>query len=80
MKESRKNIYKHGNAENLEVQLTQTNKKFTILIKDDGVGMKTGAKYGNDLENMKCRMPSIGGEFEMIPVKKGFHIKFDLNL
>jgi signal transduction histidine kinase len=33
-----------------------------------------------DLENMKCRMPSIGGEFEMIPVKKGFHIKFDLNL
>ena len=80
VKESLNNIYKHSNAENAEVQLTQTNKKFTILIKDDGVGMKTDAKYGNGLGNMKWRMSSIGGEFEIIPVKKGFHIKFDLNL
>lgn len=80
VKESLNNIYKHSNAENVEIQLTQTDKKFTIVVKDDGVGVKIGTKYGNGLGNMKWRMSAIGGEFAIIPVEKGFHIRFDLNL
>ena len=80
VKEALNNIYKHSNAKNMEVHLTQTEKKFSITVKDDGVGMKSGTKHGNGMGNMKWRMSSVSGEFKIIPSEKGFQIKFDLDL
>ena len=80
VKEALNNIYKHSNAESVEVHLTQKDKKFSITIKDDGVGMEVGTKHGNGLGNMKWRMSSICGEFVIMPTEKGFQIKFEMDL
>lgn len=80
LKEALNNIYKHSSAGEVELHLLQNNKQFSIIVKDDGVGMKEGTAYGNGLQNMKWRMSSVCGEFIIIPSEKGFQIKFDLNL
>lgn len=80
VKEALNNVYKHSNCLNLELHFSQDDQMFTIEIKDDGVGMRPDAPFGNGLENMKARMASRNGIFLIKPSPSGFHLQLSLNL
>ena len=64
-KEAVNNVVKHSNAKNMFVQLKDTGKKFSLLIRDDGGGFDLSAEQsGNGLNNMQIRAKRIGGEVE----------------
>lgn len=76
MKEALNNIYKHSNAQNVELIFAQHDDEFSIEIKDDGIGLPENVKLGNGFSNMKARMQSSNGTFEIVPSESGMHTKF----
>jgi signal transduction histidine kinase/ligand-binding sensor domain-containing protein len=64
LKESLHNVVKHANAKKVIINFT-TDKNLFISIKDDGKGFEKTNSEGNGLKNMKKRMESIGGFFEI---------------
>ena len=67
VKEALNNVLKHSQSSVVKINVT-VNHKLTIEIQDDGVGINMDKlrKFGNGLHNMKKRMASIDGEFEII--------------
>ncbi len=62
------NALKHGHPQTLRVELRTTKEFVTLLVVDDGRGFDTAVAYrgmGMGLTNMRQRMRSIGGEFEL---------------
>lgn len=64
LKESLHNVVKHADAKKVIIYF-KTGKNFFISIKDDGKGFEKTNSGGNGLKNMKMRMKSIGGSFEI---------------
>ena len=66
VKESLNNVLKHSQSTVVKINVT-INDKLIIEIQDDGVGinMEKLRKFGNGLNNMKKRMASINGEFDI---------------
>jgi signal transduction histidine kinase len=66
VKESLNNVLKHSQSTVVKINVT-INDKLIIEIQDDGVGinMEKLRKFGNGLSNMKKRMASINGEFDI---------------
>lgn len=79
-KEAFNNIYKHSNAENVEIYFTLENELFTMEIKDDGVGITKENIAGNGMRNMKRRIQDLGGNFTLRPSDKGLHLVFEINI
>ncbi|WP_462250658.1 sensor histidine kinase [Ferruginibacter sp.] len=65
LKESLHNIVKHAGAKKVIIKFN-TDKNLSVIIKDDGKGFENINKEGNGLKNMKKRIDSIGGFFEII--------------
>jgi two-component system sensor histidine kinase UhpB len=71
VKEALQNTVKHANSRFflLEVQLQDNFLK--LKIEDDGSGFEIeNVKLGNGLKNMRSRVESLGGEFEMLSEEK----------
>ena len=66
VKEALNNVLKHSQSSVVRINVT-VNNRLTIEIQDDGVGinMEKLRKFGNGLNNMKKRMASIDGEFNI---------------
>ncbi|HWK04337.1 MAG TPA: 7TM diverse intracellular signaling domain-containing protein [Puia sp.] len=66
VKESLNNVLKHSQSSVVKINVT-VGDKLIIEIQDDGVGinMEKLRKFGNGLNNMKKRMASINGEFDI---------------
>jgi signal transduction histidine kinase/ligand-binding sensor domain-containing protein len=64
LKESLHNVVKHANAKKVIINF-KTDKNLFVSIKDDGKGFEKTNSGGNGLKNMKKRMESIGGLFEI---------------
>ncbi|HVV03791.1 MAG TPA: sensor histidine kinase [Puia sp.] len=66
VKEALNNVLKHSQSSVVRINVTVTD-RLTIEIQDDGVGinMEKLRKFGNGLHNMKKRMASIDGDFEI---------------
>jgi signal transduction histidine kinase len=66
VKEALNNVLKHSQSSVVKINVTVSD-KLIIQIQDDGVGinMEKLRKFGNGLHNMKKRMTSIDGEFEI---------------
>lgn len=66
VKEALNNVLKHSQSSVVKINVT-VGEKLVIEIQDDGVGinMEKLRKFGNGLHNMKKRMASIDGEFEI---------------
>jgi signal transduction histidine kinase len=66
VKEALNNVLKHSQSSVVKINVSVSD-KLTIEIQDDGVGinMEKLRKFGNGLHNMKKRMASIDGEFEI---------------
>ena len=80
VKEALNNVAKHSQASIVRINVT-VNEKLIIEILDDGVGinMEKLRKFGNGLNNMKKRMASIDGEFN-IENHEGTRTSFWLSL
>ena len=67
VKEILNNISKHSMATELFFGLVLTNDNMVITIKDNGIGFDCKTiTYGNGLKNMKSRITTIGGKFEIL--------------
>jgi two-component system, NarL family, sensor histidine kinase DesK len=76
VKEAVHNVYKHSQANKIEIQLEQTETYFKITILDDGIGLAETIQKGNGLSNMTLRMEAINGTFKIVPVQKGTCLLF----
>jgi two-component system CheB/CheR fusion protein len=63
------NAIKHGHAGNILIRLTAEDKRGTLLIKDDGVGIteSRGNGQGMGLHIMNYRASMIDGTLEVAP-------------
>lgn len=60
------NSIKHSKCSNIYISLNETDTLFSLLLKDDGIGFQTDAKFkGIGLKNIKKRTELIGGEFTL---------------
>jgi signal transduction histidine kinase/ligand-binding sensor domain-containing protein len=64
LKESLHNVVKHAGAKKVIINF-KTDKNLFVSIQDDGKGFEKTNSEGNGLKNMKKRMESIGGFFEI---------------
>ena len=66
VKEALNNVLKHSQSSVVRINVS-VNNRLIIEIQDDGVGinMEKLRKFGNGLNNMKKRMASIDGEFNI---------------
>jgi signal transduction histidine kinase len=66
VKEALNNVLKHSQSSVVKIDIT-VQETFIIEIRDDGVGINLEKlrKFGNGLNNMKKRMASINGEFNI---------------
>ncbi len=65
LKESLHNIVKHAGAKKVVIKIN-ADKNLSVIIRDDGKGFENTNEEGNGLKNMKKRIDSIGGFFEII--------------
>lgn len=80
VKEALNNVLKHSQSSVVKINVS-VNDRLVIEIQDDGVGINMDKlrKFGNGLNNMKKRMASINGEFN-IENWKGTRTTFYLQL
>ena len=66
VKESLNNVLKHSQSSVVRINVI-VNERLIVEIQDDGIGinMEKLRKFGNGLNNMKKRMTSIDGEFNI---------------
>jgi signal transduction histidine kinase len=67
VKEALHNIVKHSEASKAEIHLTADDKRFIIIIKDNGVGFDISdfKIYRSGIRNMSERLDVIGGSFSI---------------
>jgi len=82
VQEALNNIAKHARATKVEVRLTEAKDKFTLEIKDNGIGFDTNDKRKIDsygLLGMKERVFLLGGKLKITSQKdKGTTIKVEI--
>ncbi|WP_179343440.1 tetratricopeptide repeat-containing sensor histidine kinase [Winogradskyella ursingii] len=65
IQESMQNIYKHANAEHMEISISLEKNVICLYIIDDGDGFDTAkSKKGIGLKNMNSRVEDIGGSIK----------------
>ncbi|MEB2783180.1 ATP-binding protein [Algoriphagus sp. E1-3-M2] len=80
IQESLNNAIKHASPENILIRMRENGEVRQILIQDDGKGFDSSQKSkGSGMFNLKKRMETIGGEFELTStVGKGTEITLTL--
>jgi signal transduction histidine kinase len=70
IQETLHNIYKHAEAENVDISLKLKNDVICLMITDDGLGYDVDkAKSGIGLKNMKSRINDINGILKITSIK-----------
>ena len=79
IKEALHNIVKHAHATEVNIKIESVDRVLTVTIVDNGVGIdiENHKRFGNGLHNMRRRMESIDGTFE-IESGKGTRVVFRL--
>ncbi len=67
VKEALNNVLKHAGATEVRIALTQLEKRMVIVISDNGRGVSEGLAdpTGAGMKNMKQRLKTIGGKFDL---------------
>ncbi|MEP2347471.1 MAG: ATP-binding protein, partial [Algoriphagus sp.] len=80
IQESLNNAIKHASPDHLKIEMRSIDGKRQILIKDDGKGFDSTQKSnGSGMYNLKKRMETIGGGFDLTSVVgKGTEINLTL--
>ena len=80
VKESLNNIYKHSQANTVNVKFKQFDQQFILEIEDNGIGLQNAQNEGNGFVNMNHRMQESCGKFEILPSEKGLHLNFEVKI
>lgn len=83
IKEALHNCIKHANCEKINIILFCNDELLYIVIEDSGKGFSTDdlKRKGNGLYNMKDRIESIGGKFEIVSAREeGTKVKIEVSL
>lgn len=81
IREATGNVIKHANASRLTIDIVYHSGIVTVAIEDDGTGFDPdGAAAGNGLANMRTRITSLGGTFEIEADDAGTRIAAQLPL
>ena len=75
------NAVKHGRPTRVRLHMAMVGNRLTISLEDDGCGFSLGAKTveSNGLENMRQRIESVGGNFQLTSAPGGgTRIQFDV--
>jgi signal transduction histidine kinase len=79
VKECVNNIIKHSQASDVEVECSIVDDVITIVISDNGIGLKNMNSFGNGLKQMDERLKRYGGAYEIKKENKTVsEIKFKL--
>lgn len=77
------NILKHSGATEVVVQLVQENDRLSLSVQDNGKGFdksKIGLFEGHGLKNIKSRVESLGGHFDIdSEINNGTEITVEIN-
>lgn len=67
VKEAVNNSVKHARAKSVTVSVNTQDRLLTVIVRDDGVGFDTHSvrSLGNGLRNMRYRIESVGGTFDV---------------
>lgn len=65
IKEALNNIYKHSQATEIQLSITQMPEEVRIKIEDNGKGFSLENAKGNGLKNMKKRIQDLNGAFQV---------------
>ncbi|MBS1666610.1 MAG: hypothetical protein JST58_04465 [Bacteroidetes bacterium] len=81
IKEALHNIIKHAGAKTASIKFIEEQNILKVLIEDDGKGidMNNIRPFANGLENIKKRMESVGGQFQVFE-NKGTVISLEVPL
>lgn len=66
IKEALHNIVKHASATKVDLCFQFNQQSLSITIQDNGTGLIKNSQFGNGLKNMRHRMETIGGVFEIL--------------
>lgn len=81
-KEALNNIVKHAGAGTVQVKLVIEQRRFRLIVRDDGRGMQADpaqSEAGNGLKNMRNRMGKIGGTCRVTSVQgQGTAVEFNV--
>src|SRR5690606_31814358 len=78
IKEALNNILKHSQATSVQIDILIHNNKLIIRIQDNGTGLEEDKlrRFGNGLSNMRKRMLSLNGKFNIENVGGGTRVSF----
>ena len=74
-----KNSIKHSQATEFFIKFI-IDKNLEIVLLDNGIGFSEARLNGNGLKNMKDRMESLNGKFDIQSSENGTEIKLSLPL
>ncbi|OAB42321.1 sensor histidine kinase [Paenibacillus glacialis] len=77
LREAITNIIKHSRAKNCNVTLEQKNSEVTLIVRDDGIGLKEDHHDGNGLKGMNERLSLIEGS---LAVSSGEGTTYTINI
>jgi signal transduction histidine kinase len=63
------NVLKHSGATKLQVELNFSGDIFTMLVKDNGIGLPQNPKFGSGLSNVRKRCGLIGAQQRIVEVE-----------
>lgn len=61
------NIIKHSKASKVSIQIFKNQGKLILMIEDNGQGLKKGDQNGHGLLNIKSRLNTLNGDFNLEP-------------
>lgn len=59
------NIIKHSKAKTVQVEIFKTDKKITLNVQDNGVGIKPAGSDGHGMHNIRSRIDMFKGSFKI---------------
>ena len=73
IREAASNVIKHSGADTVGVTIRVDDHHLRVEVEDNGRGMEPNASpAGNGLANLRARMASLGGRFDIRPPASGF--------
>ena len=74
MQEALTNISRHSKASRIDIELYESSDQIILKVLDNGIGIvenEIKSKKSFGIISMKERAASVGGSFEIYPVKEG---------
>ncbi len=63
------NIMKHSKASEAKISLSRTEKQISLIVSDNGIGVFKNDSDGKGMKNVKARVESLNGKWELMNVE-----------